>query len=66
MMTALEIELWLACAVTTAMILAIVAAWGYEAVASCKRTGCRPDCPRLPGGCIGRIGGKCAARKGQT
>jgi hypothetical protein len=24
---------------------------------------CRVDCPRLPGGCIGRIGGKCAARK---
>ena len=26
-------------------------------------TECQPDCPRLPGGCIGRIGGKCAARK---
>ena len=29
-----------------------------------QRSGrCRVDCPRLPGGCLGRIGGKCAARK---
>ena len=26
-------------------------------------TECQPDCQRLPGGCIGRIGSKCAARK---
>ena len=43
-----------------------VAGWRLQKMIeplAAKNTGCRPDCPRLPGGCLGRIGGKCAARK---
>ena len=57
------VDLWCAIFLCAALLAIIAVCWAYEAVINRKRNQCQPDCPRLPGGCIGRIGGKCAARK---
>ncbi len=60
-MSWLELELWLAILIVAACMLACLATWAWEMLASMRRGRCRPDCPRLPGGCISKIGDKCAA-----